>query len=137
MTRKYADAAAVGMHAPNLARETAALADEYEMVGTSVDMLIKVGPFGGLIAAAIPLALQLMANHKMIDARQVVGANIVPPEVLEAQMKAEVIQMQAESMRAQQQAMEDMREAEAAFLRAQMVNNNEPAPTEWSEKVPA
>jgi hypothetical protein len=104
LTGQFADAAAIGKHHEPPAREIAKLADRYEIVGKTVDLIIQVGPFTALVAACMPLALQLMANHRIVDASKLAGQGIVPPEVLEAQMTAEVMRMQAEAMREQQEA---------------------------------
>ena len=115
MTGQYADAAAIGQHFPPVAMELAKVADTSDVVAKPIDFLIEIGPYGALIAAAMPLALQLMANHKMIDASRLGGQGVVPPEVLEAQMKAQVARMQAEAMQAQQMAIREAREAQRAF----------------------
>lgn len=109
--KQYADAAAIGMHADPIAREIAALADVQPAVARTVDLLIQAGPYAALIQAVMPLAMQLAANHRLIDASGIPGGNIVPPEVLTAQMEARMMQVQADALRERQAA---MREAEAA-----------------------
>jgi hypothetical protein len=59
--------------------------------------------------------MQLLANHRVVDASAMHGYGVVPPEVLEAQMKAEMLRMQAEAMQAQQQAVNEANEAAAAY----------------------
>lgn len=115
MTGLYADGAAIGQHFPGLATELANAADHSEVIAKPIDFLIEIGPYGALLAAAMPLVLQVMANHRMIDATRMFGQGIVPPEVLDAQMKAQVAKMQSEAMRAQQEALRDAREAQAQF----------------------
>lgn len=112
-TGQYADAATVGMHFDPLAKATADLADEYDSVAKPIDFLIQMGPFSALIAAATPMVLQLLANHKVVDASRLMGQGVVPPEVLESQMRASIAQMQAQAMRAQQEALEEARKSEA------------------------
>lgn len=111
MARQWADAATVGKYWPPVADELAKLADQYEYIAKPVDVLIQVGPFSALVLAAMPLVLQLMTNHGALDPAGLAGYGIVPPQVLEAQMKAEVARMQAEAFREQQAA---LREAEIA-----------------------
>ena len=111
----YADAAAIGQHFDPLAVEVAKLAEQYEVVAKPLDILIEVGPFGALIAAALPLGLQLAANHGWIDAQKAMSQGVVPPAVLEAQMKAQMAQMQAQAMKAQQQAMLEAQNAQAEY----------------------
>lgn len=107
----YADAATVGKFAPALSSEVANLADQYEVVAGPVDFLIQIGPLSGLLAVLLPMGLQLAANHNVVDASRLASQGVVPPAVLEAQMQAEVMRMQAEAMAAQQKA---LREAQAA-----------------------
>lgn len=122
MFGQYADAAAIGNHFPPLAKEVANVADSSDVVAKPLDLLIEVGPYGALVAAAMPLVMQLMANHKMLDASRLGGQGVVPPEVLESQMKAQVMQMQAQAMREQQMALNEAKrvEAEVADLMSAM-----------------
>lgn len=115
MVGQYADAAAIGIHAPKLSEEIAGLADRYEWLGNGIDLVIQVGPFAGLLAAAMPFALQIGANHGKFDATKLHGQGVVPPEVLEAQMSARLAKMQADAMREQQEAINEAREAQRAY----------------------
>lgn len=115
MARQYADAATVGMHGPNIARELAALADDYEQVAKPIDVLIQAGPFAALLAVLLPFGLQLAANHKLIDASSMVGSSVIPPEVLEAQMKADIARMQAQAMKEQQEALAAAQSAQVEY----------------------
>lgn len=111
-TRQYADGAAIGMHWGGIARETAVLADRYESVAKWVDPLIQMGPFTALIAAATPLILQIMVNHKVMPSASIPGGTVVAPEVLEARMKADMLRMQLQAER-------DQMEAEREFAQLQ------------------
>lgn len=115
MTHQYADAATIQMYGEPLAAEIAKLADIYDVIAKPVDLLIQAGPFAGLIAIAVPMTMQILANHKVIDAEKTVGSNIVPPRVLEAQMQAQVTKMQADAQRQQAEAMREAREAQAEY----------------------
>lgn len=117
MMGQYADAAAIGQHFSPIATELASVAEENETVAKPIDFLISVGPYGALIQACIPFAMQLLANHRLIKADAMIGSSVVPPEVLEAQMKAQVMRMQAEAMRDQQKAL-----AEAQAAQREMEN---------------
>lgn len=112
---QYADAAAIGQHFDPVARELANIADSSDFVAKPVDFLIEIGPYGALIAAVMPLALQIMANHKIIDATKLAGQGIVPPELLEAQMKTQVARMQAQAMKAQQEAMAETKRLQEEY----------------------
>jgi hypothetical protein len=131
MSQQWADAAAIGMHWDPLAHALADLADENEIIAKPIDILIEVGPYGALVTAAMPLVLQILANHKVIDATKLVGQNVVPPEVLESQMKARVARMQSEALREQQQA---IAEADAARLEYERFVAESPS---MNNKVPS
>lgn len=113
MTGQYADAATIGKHAPAITNEVALLADSYDIVAGPVDFLIQVGPFGGILAAGLPFVLQIMANHGALDATRLSSQGVVPPAVLEAQMQAQVMRMQADMVAAQQKAVEEAQKARA------------------------
>jgi len=115
MTHQWADAAAVGTHFPPVAKELANIADSNETIAKPIDFLIEVGPYGALVSALMPLALQILANHRVIDATRLISQGVVPPEVLEAQMLAQVATAQAEAMKAQQQAMAEAQAAQKSY----------------------
>jgi hypothetical protein len=114
MARQYADAAAIGKHLPPVNVELANLAEHYESIAKPIDVIIQVGPFGALIAAGMPLVMQLLANHKIVDAGTGIGG-VVPPEVLEAQMRADMARMQAQAMIEQQRAIQDAQKAQEQY----------------------
>lgn len=117
MFGQYADAAAIGRYFPPVAAELSNVADSSDVIAKPIDFLIEVGPYGALLAAALPLAMQVMANHRIIDASRLAGHGVVPPEVLEAQMQAEMARMQADAMKKQQQALNEARQAQAEYER--------------------
>jgi hypothetical protein len=125
MSGLYADAMTIGKFFPPVAVEVANIADDNESVAQPLDFIIKIGPYGALIAAAMPFVMQILANHGVIDATKAAGQGIVPPQVLEAQMKAEMMRMQAEAMREQQQAINEANAAAEAY--AKMMTPPEPA----------
>jgi hypothetical protein len=118
----YADAGAIGLHYPNVARETANLASQNETIGKAIDYLNSAGPYAGLLTASLPLALQLLANHDRIDATKITGMDVMPPEALEAKVRADMdtraTEIMAEAQRAQQEAQKS-REALADSMRDQ------------------
>jgi hypothetical protein len=115
LAKQYADAGAIGKHWPRVSHELAALSDTNEGVAKVVDLVTEIGPYGALLLAVMPLIMQLAANHGMIKADNALGGDIVPPAVLEAQMKADIATMQAEALRQQQQALREMAEAQADY----------------------
>lgn len=107
--RQYADAGAIGIHAPKLADEIAKLADTDERVAAFIDPIIQAGPFSGLITATLIFGLQIGVNHGIMRP----GAmGTVPKETLAARVEAGIAQMQAQAYREQMEA-----EAEAERLR--------------------
>lgn len=115
VTGQYADAATIGKLFPPISVELATIADSNEVVAKPIDFLIEIGPYGGLIAAVLPFAMQIAANHKWVDASKLMSQGITPPEVLESQMKAEIFKAQAEAKKAQQEALMEAQKAEAEY----------------------
>lgn len=105
----YADAGAIGLHWPNVSRETANLAAQNESIGKAIDYLNNAGPYAGILTAALPLALQILANHDRIDADKITGLDVMPPAALEAKVKANMERQRAEVMK---EAEDAKREAE-------------------------
>ena len=120
----YADAATIGQYGPPLTGEIANLADAYTVIAGPVDFLIQIGPFSGLLAIGIPMALQLMANHGAVDASRLSAQGVVPPAQLEAQMQAQVLRQQAEWMAAQMQAQAEVEKAQADLKRMMEEQNH-------------
>jgi hypothetical protein len=58
-----ADSLAVAEHGPNIASALDMLAAERPEVAAVLDRVLAVGPYGALIAAVAPLAMQVVANH--------------------------------------------------------------------------
>lgn len=82
-----ADAAALSIHAGPLIEAVNDLAQEQPAVASALDRLLAAGPYGALIGAVIPLAVQIMANHKVVppEAAQALGAQ--DPADLAAQLQ--------------------------------------------------
>ena len=116
LSRQYADAAAIGIHGPKLMQEVANLAHTSELVAKSVDWLVTIGPYGGIVLAAYPLVMQILANHKVIDTDKVAIGGIVPSRVLEIQMKASIAEQQAAALAEQQ---ETIKAAEESLAQSQ------------------
>lgn len=130
MMGQYADAAAIGQLFSPVAKELSNVADTSDLIAKPIDFLIEVGPYGALIAAVTPLALQFMANHGAIDANRLSGQGVVPPAVLESQMKAQVAQMQTQALMQQKSAMREAAEAQKQFeemMAEQMAEANKAA----------
>lgn len=118
VAKQYADAGALGKYGPALAHEVALLSEKNEGVAKALDYLTEVGPYAGVITAAMPLVLQLLANHKVLDASKLGGAGVVPPDMLAAEVSRDMAKMQADAIRQAQQAeleLAQIQQEQAAF----------------------
>lgn len=122
---QFADAGALGKHGPNLCVEAAKLGESNEQIGKYLDALNATGPYAGLIAAALPLTLQLLANHGKIKPEALAGAGVVSPDALAAEAKTAMMRQQAEALRMQQQAELELM-ALAQEMQAQSPNGHDP-----------
>jgi|ERR1700744_1071464 len=127
---RYADAGAIGMHGPNLANEIANLADSQPKVAQKVDLLLEVGPYAGLITAALPFVAQILVNAGVFKAEAFANAGVVHPDTLEAQMKAQLAEQALNAMRMQAEAEKALEEQrlmmqEMADERAEQNSNGE------------
>lgn len=112
--RQYADAGAINMHGAPIAHELATLAESNDGIAKGLDYLLEAGPYAGLITAVMPLALQIMANHKVIRADLIAGGGVVPPEALEAEVKATMARQASEAIKRQHEAEAELRAMAAA-----------------------
>lgn len=102
----FADAGAIGMHGRPMATELVNLAKQNAKVASKVDLLIEVGPYAGIVAAAIPFLAQLLVNHGIFKAEQFANAGVVHPDALEAKMKTQMMEQAMAAMREQKEAEE-------------------------------
>jgi hypothetical protein len=110
--RMYADVGAMSIHWPNIAKELANLAETQEPIAAVIDPLIKIGPYTALIAAVMPLTMQVLVNHKMAPA----GAmGTVPASSLQAQVEAGLAQQELAALQVQLEA-----EQQAAQMRKEI-----------------
>lgn len=109
MRGNFADAGAIGIHGPNVVKETVAMARSSEPLGRALDMLSQATPYTGLIFAALPLAAQLAVNHGRIPPERAAGiSGVVSPQILENKMKAELAEMEILALREQREAEEQL-----------------------------
>lgn len=106
MTKQYADAGAVEHFAKPLCTEIAKLADGNDTIARGIDTFTAVGPYTALLTVGIQFTLQIAANHKRVDANMLAGAGIIPPDVLEAEQKANILRLRTEALRRQREAQE-------------------------------
>lgn len=97
-TKQYPDAGAIAMHGGQLTAALARRADQEEKLGKILDYLGVIGPYSEILSAALPLMLQLAANHGRVPPEAVAQFGVVPPQMLETQVKLEIAARQAEMM---------------------------------------
>jgi hypothetical protein len=82
-----ADAIAVSHHGPNIAKALNELAHERPEVAAALEKILAVGPYGAVVAATIPLVVQLMHNHGAIPEKIASSMGATPKHVIEAQLR--------------------------------------------------
>lgn len=115
MLGQYADAETIDMYGRPFLSAVAELGDVHPSFGESIDKADGIGPYFALFAAAVPMALQFMANHNRIDASKVSFGGLKDPSVLHNRQAAKVMNAQAAMMAERVQAEQDARAAEAAM----------------------
>ncbi len=63
-----ADSAALLIYGPPMANAIAELAAQDARIAAVLDRIMAAGPYGALIAAAVPLVAQIMVNHDLLPA---------------------------------------------------------------------
>lgn len=63
-----ADSAVINHYAPKVAEAVNDLAQERPEVAAVLDKVLKAGPYAALMGAVVPMAIQILANHKVIPA---------------------------------------------------------------------
>lgn len=86
-----ADGMALAMHAPALVEALNETAKAQPAVGRALDSIMKAGPYGAILGALVPLAMQIAANHKLINPSPQMG--IHDPATLIAESDAQVAAM--------------------------------------------
>lgn len=102
----HADAAAISMHAENVAPEIAKLAEGNAKVAAGLEWLTENGPYAALISACLPMLLQVAVNHGLVKAERFAGTGVVNPGVLEARFKLSMTE-KASAMLKEQKALEE------------------------------
>lgn len=120
----YADAGAIAQHGPGVCHETAVLAESDEKIGSLVDYLNSAGPYMGLAAAMLPLAMQFLANHGRLDATRLPPeSGVIPPDVLEARVRAEMETQRLRFLKAAQEARQEAEQAQQELAAANGVRS--------------
>jgi hypothetical protein len=67
------DAVAVTDHAPNIAEAVQVTADNDPKFAAAMDRILSTGPYAALIAAAVPMVVQILHNHDKVPGEIVKG----------------------------------------------------------------
>jgi len=124
MFGQYADAGAISMHGPNISRVAAEMAKTNELIAKGLDSLLTVGPYAELIGVLLPFAMQLMANHKILPAEKLSGANVVSPDMLESTVKTQMAVQAMQQMQMQKAAEEELRLMQEEMMASQNGSNS-------------
>lgn len=81
------DGYSVAMHTPGISGAVADLAVERPEVAAALDRVLAVGPYGALIGAVIPLAMQLMHNHGLVPEQAATAMGATPKRDIERHLK--------------------------------------------------
>ncbi len=76
-TALQADGYALAMHAPGIAEALNETAKAQPAVGRALESIMKAGPYGAIIAAMVPLVMQLAANHGVMNPAPQMGIHAV------------------------------------------------------------
>lgn len=127
MLGQLADAGAISLHGPVISTEVVKLAETDQRIAKGVDVLLQVGPYAGLVAAVMPLVMQLLANHKILPADKLGGVGIHKPETLEMQVRTQMEMQAIAAYQQQMEAEEELAKMRAEFEKAQAARNGDSA----------
>src|SRR6516164_1380644 len=111
--RQHADAGAVYKFWHDISLESAKIAEDNAKFGEFLDSLTAVGPYAGLITAALPLVMQVMVNHDKMEVTSVANLGCVSKETMRAQVQKEIMAAEMQAMREKM----EMAEQHAATVR--------------------
>lgn len=83
-----ADANAIAEATPKIAVAVNDLANERPEIAAVLDKILKVGPYGALLTAVVPMVAQILTNHKVLPPG-IVGSKSAEDYLREAQENAE------------------------------------------------
>lgn len=118
LTGNLADAGAIAKHSDNVTTEIVKLAEKDDKIGSAIDKLAIVGPYGALLSALVPLVTQVLVNHNRLDAPPgMAQVGVVPKATLEAEVRTAQMQAELHAQRVRQEAEEQL-----ARVKAEMAN---------------
>ncbi len=81
------DGFCVAHHTPPISKAVADLAVERPEVAAALDKVLAVGPYGALIGAVLPLAVQIMHNHNLVPEPMAKAMGATPKRDIERHLK--------------------------------------------------
>lgn len=87
-----ADAAAITEYGPPIVEAVNDLAQEDPRLAAVLDRVLGIGPYGALLAAVLPLAAQLLANHKALPLALLKNLGARDPDLLLAKIQHDMEQ---------------------------------------------
>lgn len=81
------DGYCVAQHTPHIAGAVADLAVERPEVAAALERVLAVGPYGALIGAVLPLAVQIMHNHGLLPESMATAMGATPRTEIERHLK--------------------------------------------------
>jgi len=89
------DGYCVAQYTPPIADAVADLAVERPEVAAALDRILAVGPYGALIGAVLPLAVQIAHNHKKVPEPMAKAMGATPKADIERHLKLVASQQEA------------------------------------------
>lgn len=115
-TGNLADAGAISKHSPAITTELVNLAENDEKVANVIDKLANIGPYGAIMTAMIPMALQILVNHDRFKASPATAQmGVVPRAALEAEIHMAMAEAEMHAQMMQQEAEEQLARVKAAM----------------------
>lgn len=112
---RHADVGALALHGPPLCAEVAKLGDDNAKIGEAIDRFTALGPYAGVLSAAIPLLVQIGINHGRVAAEAGAQFGAVSKATLEAQVRAKMAAGEAQAKMMVLAAEREAQEAERAY----------------------
>lgn len=91
------DAYCVAHHTPPIAKAVADLAVERPEIAAALDKILVAGPYGALIGAVFPLAVQLAHNHNAVPAPMAKAMGATPKADIERHLKLAAVRVEEET----------------------------------------
>lgn len=125
MFGQWADAGTLQKFGPKVSHEAVEFSKSYPVIVPILDWLAKATPAASLLGTMLPMVMQILTNHGRFEADRMATVGVVPPAMLEQEMRAEVMRMHTEALKEQQAAQQALYDAQMEF---QAMQRSEPVP---------